>query len=96
MHEFNAQFNYLMANSGIVNKAALLAYYRRALPNDLRQAVAMSYPLPNTLKEWIHRTAEVHNAREKDKALLGYTNTHKPWFSNSQHCAKQRKYDKIE
>ena len=71
IREFNARFNYLIGKSGISDDKAALAFYRQALPAWLRRLVSTSYPVPHTVEEWIHRTAEVYTANAQDQALAG-------------------------
>ena len=67
--EFNAKFNELIKKSRLNDDNASLAYYKVALPPWLRRKVAMSYPVPKTIFDWIGRASDIHEAEQVDQNI---------------------------
>ena len=68
--EFNARFMDLAIKGNIVDPTSQLALYRQALPEYLLKKIALSYPAPSTIAEWMTRTKEIdHNYQLTEKIL---------------------------
>lgn len=75
--EFNARFMDLALKGNILDPTAQLALYRQALPEYLLRKIAVSYPAPTTIAEWMTRTKELDHSYQLTEKILANRKTHR-------------------
>ena len=75
--EFNARFMDLAVKGNILDSTSQLALYRQALPDYLLRKIALSYPAPTTIADWMVRTKEIDQNYQLTEKILANRKTRK-------------------
>ena len=62
MDHFNAKILRLFVKGGIYEDSAQVAWYRSKLPGFLRDKMALVYPQPTTMDQWMETAIQLNKA----------------------------------